>query len=106
TGNSLHHVGGAHQLAHQQKERDGQQRFVIDAVENFLNDGGERHLGQHRSDKNTGQERERDRHAEISERQKAKRHRPEDEGGRHATSPSGTAAASGGMAAGSSGGSG
>ena len=37
---------GTHQFADQQKERDGQQRFGIDAVEHLLNDGGERNVGQ------------------------------------------------------------
>ena len=37
----------------QKKERDGEQRLIVDAVEHFLNYCGERDVGQRRTDEHT-----------------------------------------------------
>jgi hypothetical protein len=63
----LHHVRRAHQLADQQKERDGEQRLVVHAVEHLLDDGAVRDVGEHRTDEGADEERECDRHAHVTE---------------------------------------
>ena len=49
----------------------------IHAVEHFLDDRGERYIGNQRADENAGQQRKRHGHAEIAEEQETERHQPE-----------------------------
>ena len=50
-GDAHDHVGRAHQFADEKKERDRKQSLIVDAVENFLDDGGKRNVREQCADK-------------------------------------------------------
>src|SRR5262249_45569016 len=65
-----------------------QQRLGVDTVKDFLDDRGERDVGQDGADEHAGHQREWHGHAEIAEEQEADRHQRENDGGAHGRTPS------------------
>jgi hypothetical protein len=56
------------------RERNGEQRLRVDAVEHLLDEGGESHVGEGRADHRAGDQRECHRHSHVPEEQEQEGH--------------------------------
>lgn len=79
-GDPNNDVGRGHQLPHQQKERNGHQRFRVHAVEQLRDHRLHGDRREHSAHQDAGDQRERHRHAEISQRQEQHGHDRQQDG--------------------------
>ena len=91
----LRHVGGGHQLADQQEERDGEQALGVDAVEELADDRWEADRREQRANENARDQRECHRHAHVAEAEEQRAHEADDGAVAHVTTGTTMSASSG-----------